>query len=701
MHGKRESEGSRLTNIASAQIWPTSSNVRMSIEELIMDDSEDLFVNPAIGYLLPMFMELLSSILQVVVDRCWSQGLSYESYSLLLRSGTVEGVRAILEPICGDLRKGKGFALSGVGSVMQMPSAWRQYASIKPVSDLFWPFQAKEGGGENGLRCKVQVPIYLGVDLTAVLLFSHQMLSRGIGQYWSAGKSVNSVYVQRLHGTTMRQRLFSLVLPNFSKYWRGMQSLWWLPKCHNNGGLEVDGSPLFLKYLLSKGKIKGTANIRFQISRAIILDSPSKGICDVTGDVTDVYTSFGIISERNLYKLIEKILPQKKKLMLPPMAGIVGSMFGSKQKHPSHASCENGKVIRRTYWQPKWSLVGSEFTSPVVDVVRQVVRGDNRERVYDFSLFSLAYEPKVEIVVRDIMCRQYTVLMGDLSRAISANIINQLVVTKAGIYSLIKNILLAAYCQQDGKLNRIEYEFVNQLLADAVQNLWTTADELYFRCYGCNDVPSRLMVESVFFEAKKHWWKKASQQLETKGLWGSSIGVEMCNLLNEDIRMENPVPSQRVVAGREFAHTYGQLLRVDQCRIRNACRFGNVFAVSAFWSCYRKIMRKWPQAYSPLLERVVIMLEYIVPVETNESVGCFLLRVSENVRSQKIEELFVVGQFDVVLLLEKLLIQVKANVGKIECDFGVLLRDLSDMHFDEDRVHRKWAIDYYLNKKDL
>ena len=371
-----------------------------SLPELLLTDTP-LHHAPSIAFLSDIQHELLASILQVTVDSIWPGGLTQNLFRKLITTECSKNIESILREICDALYSLKGFSLVGNGAFMQIPAAWGTAFNQKSIAGLMWPFIPNINSADaKGLRRMPNVPAKLGPDITALFLFSSCTLPKGGLQYWSIGNLTGRSIVHYHYGKTLRQRLFSAVLPGFSKYWKPSRRIPWIPKCKNNRGLEEDNKPPFCRYIISTAQLGGTANIRFAQARAIVLDPPELGHCDISNEYNYVFSSYRLLTEPAVLERITAHLPRSRKIKA---GGIMRSMY-KKVDHPSVSTqLDDGKTNSKNafaktlptygFLLPSWAIPPFVHFSPsqVIQALQTTLSKAKPNRSSDLHLFLLRY----------------------------------------------------------------------------------------------------------------------------------------------------------------------------------------------------------------------------------------------------------------------------------------------------------------------
>ena len=662
-----------------------------SLPEILTCD-EDLTHTPAIGFLGPMQHELLASIIQWAVDSYWKDGLSKSDYQRLLLSTKVHDVIDLIDVITLQIKRSNGFSLAGYGSFMQMPNSWRQHGRIKPVSDLLWPYTPKRNSSENGLRCMEEYPLSLGPDLTCLLLYTFNLMSRGYSQFWSQGLFSNSPLFQVCCGGTIRQQLFSSVLPGFVKAWRPLQpNLAWIANCKNNGGLNDDNRPPFLPYLTTEQKIKGTANVRFAWSRAISLTPPKSGICSISGYAGDTYQTFHLLSEKKLHNILKDITTRK----LPKISGIMRSMISENVNHPA-LSAKPRKLPQKLANFGLLTLMNSNAATSLqiaVDII--LCKYLHLEDIpLKLSLFSVEYAPKREVVVNGVQSKTYLLSTKNLEheKSVASFIVESVQkrirqMSTAIFYFHTRETAKATHSQS------IDISIQN-LLSYAEHHLWHRAAILFDHLKTNNSTTD--VEKEILLVARKAW-----NTIETRlfsEITNPSDYRAYFQACNRTVwrKMDPSITSEKVAAGRAFAKAYKSLTRAEQNRMQDANLTGEVYTLPSYWACLNKAIKQWPLAYQPIFELFLSCLDSITPVENDLAVGKMLLYV-ENNTNITVESVFSAnGQTDLICIIADILSCSSARVGNIDCDCGILLHDIIQYHFIPSTVLRRWAASLYL-----
>ncbi|HHL34628.1 MAG TPA: hypothetical protein ENJ30_09725, partial [Desulfobulbaceae bacterium] len=477
-------------SLSSGRIWAfadeTGDTIRLSLPDVLRCDTL-LTPAPVPGYLAPIQNELLASILQVVVDTIWPGGLSKRNFRKLLESQNAENIQPLLDRICSRLKRINGFSLLGPSAFMQVPTAWRNNGKKMDIARLIWPFIPNVNGATaKGLRGMCPPPRRLGPDLTALYLYTSCCLPKGGARYWSIGNLAGRAVLHFRSGATMRQQLFGSVLPGYSPFWKPLQPLPWVSQCRNNRGLEADDRPPCWIYLNGKKKIRGTANSRFFLARAMVLEPPEYGYCDISGEYGRVFTSYWLLKDSAAYEMILQYKPLRRQVKY---AGIMGQMY-KKKDHPAVAGHgpeynENDKESKKFhlpyhgYSRPDWYAltVASEHPSLTLQaresLSHEVPSGDQMGR----SLFLLKYFPKKQDV-RGFF--QYTWLGSDAQIENRARILAQMADQTIQQLQVGKSHLFNAPNRKKRKKKQVD-NHTDPTMINAAQQIWNLANKLLYR----------------------------------------------------------------------------------------------------------------------------------------------------------------------------------------------------------------------------
>lgn len=700
-----------MINIAADPIWRVSDSqgqsTYISLTEMLSSD-RDWDHAPHIAALSVLQHELLASILQVAIDTLWPEGMPKHEYRHLLTRGRAEEVRNILKLSEGLLAQMPGFNLSGENAFMQIPESWAAHGKKMDIASLMTPFIPQEGSQAKGLRRMVPTPKKIGPDLTALYLFGCCTLSKGGLQYWTPGNMANRAVAHLKYGKTLRQRLFASVLPGFSPEWRPKQPLAWVEKEQH--------SPLFLRYVLGPEKIQGTCNIRFYLSRAIRLDLPTSGNCDMTMKETDVCAGLRIVNERVLWRVMCD-QPSGQDLHKTKAAGILGRMYAPSTYHPSVAYRQSPDK-KNELWPVKFPPEGSPGSPlafipllgknpPLTFQVVKNITGDHQ----------LSVNAGVKVLytryVSDRQVLQGLVLEETLSGEGAISPLTEFIieVVSKQLNRIQEAIPLLTSANRDEKKKRTTtLAWERDQLMHLRHNLWRAASEILNRERIGNGLANDESKNAILTRFKKialrEWHKTLSCRPSPSSMSERYREHEAtCKVLGGDKMTDpndadSPSVQPRVMAGRKFAETFDNLTAGERASLQHA---QSPTTTRFFWDCMNQALREDPHAYSKLYKEMIPLFAQATPVKDTHNVGHVLSRFKQHVHPRRIEDLFLEDQQKMVI--ESLgqifsLIKSRARHKAINLDFGILVQDLTDFRFRHEMVLHRWAESYFRNESD-
>ena len=697
-------------SLSSGRIWAfadeTGDTIRLSLPDVLRCDTL-LTPAPVPGYLSPIQLELLTSILQVVVDSIWPRGLSKKDYQQLLKSDKSESAQPLLDQICRQLEIIKGFSLIGTSGFLQVPLAWRASDKKMDIARLIWPFIPNvNGSSAKGLRGMCPPPGRLGPDLTALYLYSSCCLSRGGSRYWGSGNLAGKAVLHCRSCATMRQQLFGSVLPGCSPFWKPLQPLPWVSQCRNNRGLEADDRPPCWIYLNGKKKIRGTANSRFFLARAMVLEPPEYGYCDISGEYGRVFTSYRLLKDSTAHEMILQYKPLRRQVTY---VGIMRQMY-EKKDHPavaghgreqkeSNKKSEKFSLPYHGYSIPCWYAlsVASDYPSQTLQTGKSLSGKTFSGGQTGCSLFLLKYHKKNQDV-RGLF--QYTWLESDSQFADRARILKQIAVQTVQQLHDGKDLLFSG-TKGKKKKKKTADDHTDSTMVNGAQQLWNLADKLLYTQDWDEGKSGQWLVEFAFHKTLIKCWQQLLEDNWDNGCLTLSDRYHefkvTCMVLGEN-EMENDreyidtLPMVR--AGRVFARTYHQLDRQKKAQL---CNEGHPVVSRYFWQCMNRARREDPSAFQPMFEMALPLLEYIHPVENGNSLGKTLRLNSRFFKSRRIELLFLEQDQELLLdQVQQMFHTIVSRTGRsVSFDLGAFLHDIKQLHFHPDRVIRRWATDYF------
>ncbi len=694
-------------NLTTGPIWSFNDNssdnaIKLSLPEVLYSDMS-LSHYPTPGYLAPIQHELLASILQVAIDTVWPKGIPEKLHSELTKSDQLIPVRSTINKICEQLKKQEGFNLIGNGAFLQMPTNWRSAGKESPIAGLIWPFIPNIQGEAKGNRRIPVVPTKMEPALTALYLFSTCLLSKGGSYYWNSGNLTNRTSIHQYRGKTLRQHLFQAILPGYAPSWKPIQPLPWIPHCKNNGGLESNDKPPFARYLTGKQNIRGTANIRFYQARAIILDPPEQGVCDFTGASTTVFSTYRLINDLTLHQQLKRCckLPNSLK-----MAGILSKMY-DKHDHPSVSTPSQqdeqkkfNELPHYGYTKPYWAIsrASHQYPSDVIDSRKASSQSNNP--LEKISLFQINYAKKNQDP-KGIFIHQKVHTCCDSKLTAIIDFLND--TAKQTIQQIRSGLWLLLIPNNKSRLSTTSQEYLDIWLLTCRQHLWHTADTLFYAKSASKSLDDcKYQITRRFQEAKHHLWQKILADYQDvssmcikdhfKEYSATKIALgEDAMFIDLPYLESKPV----VKAGRAFARAYYDLTKAEKAHLIQ--EIDRPFVCRHFWDCMRSATKQDPDAYQPMYEAILPLLQYIVPQEDGKNIGEILSLTINRSQSNRVDQLL--AETNINSLLDEILItlQYVTKDGRfpIPLDAGILCNDIKQYHFDKDAVIRRWAQQYF------
>lgn len=697
-------------NLSAGRIWSfaddSGDTIRLSLPDVLISDIP-LHHSPLPGYLAPIQHELLSSILQVAIDGIWPRGIGKRQYADLINSERLDLVRSTVQKICDRLEEQKGFSLSGHGAFLQMPTAWRPVGKKSRIARLMWPFIPNvQGATAKGLRRTAPVPDQLGPDLTALFLFTTCTLPKNGTRYWSMGNLAGRALLHQYLGKTLRQQLFQAVLPGYSSQWKPLQPLPWLPECQNNGGLEKDNRPPFAKYMLGKKRLQGTANLRFYLARAVILDPPEQCVCAVTGEQTTVFNGYRLLTDKAVHTKIMQCarLPKKSKA-----AGILTTMY-RKLDHPSVAgsSCNDGQekdfdLPYHGFPRPPWSMAHAwqAFPSPTMQAVTLFSESNKHQNGGGGSFFQVKYVARKQDARGLFLYQCPGPFLFDENESRKVHLLKKTV--EQSVEHLKSGIVFLLRQGKKKKTSKQGKELQQEWLTTCSQQLWNIADALLYTEVEDEDYEQwQQQVAGRFQREIKILWQHILQDYQNVGSMSLADHQKECDatgivLQGETMYIDLPyLESKPVVrAGRAFAKAYQGLGKEGKARLGD--QGVAVYTSRHFWTCMNKARKEDPNAYQPMYEQILPLFPFIQPREDGTSLGDILFFNSSRIQPRRVEMLF--SETDKEMLLDEVL-QVFHSLtagsrSLLPLDVGIFCYDLTQFHFKPDIVIRRWAYQYF------
>jgi hypothetical protein len=695
-------------SLSTGSIWSfadeTGDTIRLSLPEVLRTDTP-LCHAPAIGYLAPIQHELLASILQVTVDTIWPRGIRKKDYQNLLLHDNAETVQPLLDRICNALARIEGFSLAGRNAFMQVPAAWRHSGKKMKIARLLWPFIPNiHGTDAKGLRGMSSPPVRLGADLTALFLYTSCCFPKGGTQFWTIGNLAGRAVIHRHLGSTLRQQLFSSILPGYFPSWKPLQPLPWIAQCHNNGGLEPDGRPPGWTYLRGKTKIRGTANLRFFQARAMMLDPPEYGRCDISGKSGPIFISYRLLSDHAAYKMFLRY-----KIPRDPVkaAGIMGQMY-EKTEHPSIAdpnlpqknekSWPDFSLPYHGYRRPPWYAVPVVLGYPSQIIQAQDLLLPRKHTVPENCTVLLLKYHADKQDVRGI----FHYILIEVDAVLKKRAVDLALLAEQSMTILLngkRHLLNRNSREQKGRRNTLP-DYASSALLNSSQMIWNLADILIRKNPdGVNNwlewakYEFQKLLKTCWQQVLEDEWKDGCLTLddlfrEFKATW-MVLGE---NMMDMDRVYLDTLPVVR--AGRAFAREFQNLDRQEKAQLSN-----EEFPVRSryFWTCVNKARSKDPKIFQPMFEKTLPLLGYIKPSEDGQSIGKMLRLHTDCLSPRRVELLLMEEDRDLLIdQVQQILHIITSRIGHpVTFDFGVFLHDVQQFHFQPDTVIRRWATDYF------
>ena len=694
-------------NLATAGIWSfgdeSGDTIRLSLPDILRADIS-LYHCPGPGFLAPIQHELLASILQFAIDSLWPRGLGKRQYQKLIHADQVKDVQPVVKSICRRLKQIEGFNLFGCNAFMQMPSTWRKSGKLMGIGRLLWPFIPNPLGAAKGLRCMAPLPTCLAPDLTALFLYTSCCFPKGGTQFWTIGNLAGRAVLHEYRGKTLRQQLFSAVLPGSFPDWKPAQPLPWVSRCLNNGGLEDDDRPPCRRYLQGNKRIKGTANLRFFQARGMVLEPPEKGICDISGQPGMVFKGYYLLTDEAVYRNIVTYGQPRRDLKY---AGILGRMY-EKIDHSSVAGKSKNQDTDKKDFSlpchghtiPGWYATATCLDYPTTTI--QAVRENNPQPVpapepAESSFFLVKYSTGKQDV-RGLYHYQHCNFQDpERARKLTDMVDEAIGRLKSG-----KKYLLKAARQKNNHLD----DFADSALLDSYQQLWNTADLLYSG-YGVADESGKdwepwaaVYLDKTLRQCwqriiEEHWSSRSLSIVDRRKECTATRMVLGEKAMERDRTYLDGHATVR--AGRAFAREYYQGLGSTE-KARLSHEITPVIS-RYFWQCLNKARREDPALYQPMFELALPLLQYILPVEDGRTLGDLLKSYSGIIRQDDVEKLFTLERSeDVVEQVQLLFKRIAAGGRLLSCDFGVFLYDLKQYGFSPETVTRRWAASFFMEQ---
>ena len=705
----------RKTLITIDKIWrmrnETGQYHYMSLMEILKADTQ-LEHAPAIGFYAPVQHELLASILQYAVDTLWVEGLNKKKYKALLLNENIENIKPLFQKIRTTISQMEGFSLFGHNAFMQMPHCWRHEGRLESIEKLLYPFVPMAGSTSKGLRRKEMPVTHLDTSLTVLALFAHSLLVRSGLQYWSCGPFANRVLAHINFGKTMRQKLFACVLPGVHSCWKPVQQLPWVTNIYNAGGLRHDRTPPMVHYLKkSKNQkaITSTAVLRFHLSRSMILGPPSLGRCSVTNRQTIVFKNLHLWPESAVRKLLLKYNCQAKDLP-KKVGGIMQDMYSPETMHPSilyrddqqtdkkynqsvatvrlhhpHSYLSNDVILKKSIFLPRQSIEHTRnppphdygnFTSPTFFFTKYAKGKQVIQHVANSGYLSLKNFKKQELFIEasTFLEEETAILRRQLPLAIK------------GLYPKYKA----------GSHQVLSHSFRYLLHLESVYLLSEITTQKY------KDIPNwKKMVRSQFLKIiDTEWINICEKMLGEYPTMNNRFNALKCKQRIMGVQATSASLAQKsssptILAGRVFAQQFNNFSSRDRAKLRQTL---TPQSTSQFWNCMKKAQKEQPSAFVQLYEKALPLFGFCTPIEDGKSIGHFLQKYQRSVNPDRIEHFFQENnQWELISQLISLcdIIFNRQTPHKPTLDYGILMQDLSNFHFNPVNIQRKWGNDFF------
>jgi CRISPR-associated protein Cse2 (CRISPR_cse2) len=703
-------------NIAKDMIWRVKNELgqytHMSLAQLLRTD-EPLEHAPEIGLLANIQHELLASILQYAVDMCWKNGLKNHTYKSLLSQEKYQDINNPIDKICESLLTMSGFNLFGRNAFMQMPPIWRNEEGTREIAKLIYPFMPMEDrkSTSKGHRRKDIVPKQLDACLTLLCLFAHSMLAGTGGQFWSSGCLSSRIFAHLNYGRTMRQKLFSGVLPGIHEAWEPIQSLPWQTDVLNYGGLDCQQEPPIIRYVEEPHTITSTAVSRFYVSRAMILGPPHHGKCSITGKKTVVFKNWTIFPEKTILSLLRKYGHNNDKL--PEKASrILKNMYSDKLRHPSilyrgglqddenrYKPLQLTHAFRHTATIKNNQLQQDSLFLPYESIKN--ISKQNSKQINQCSkpgFFSVQFVPGKQ-TVSEIM-QVYPSVMETFQDSPMITLAVEFTEEKRAIINQRilagTRFLLSADSQKNPSLAKIEAltknihhlisrgftKWLYQLAFDENQDFETWKDKIRTNLHRLikaewNNIVKVVMGDNLNMKNRITEFKSRALVLGTNNLASTTTHDET---------------RPAIIAARLFALQYYQLPPTERAEIRHAI---TPSSVAPFWKCMKKAQKAHPTVFSPLYEKAFTLFTFCTPVEDGKNFGFFLRIHKKQISSARIEQLFQEDQQ--AIMIDQLIdiLTIVRRKRELSIDYGVLINDLNTFFFNPVAIIRQWATEFF------
>lgn len=336
------------TNLFDAPLFPIreTAGFRFLTLEQVLRSTHVGNISHPFNYLSVPARLLAQAMLQLKVAQ---HGLRQDLWADTIIDETYDSLADHLFP-AGD-KIPRGFDLFGDTAFMQLPRPVMEGAKPEVIEGVFQPFRARRNGEAKALR-SARPMAGICRCCAAVGVFSTQVMSGAMSQYWGAAPTSGSVIYGLELNTVSRSLLANVIHGSVASSQKGMMGLPWVPTADQHGGFEKDGRMPFEKHLTPARRIRHIAEAQFPFVRGTRLIAPAEndiGRCDACGrDNEPLIREFVNRSESALIDLVaDSTKAEYERITGAPLkkSGLLAATLHTLVAHPSLAyiTRENGK----------------------------------------------------------------------------------------------------------------------------------------------------------------------------------------------------------------------------------------------------------------------------------------------------------------------------------------------------------------------
>lgn len=280
-------------NLFDAPLFPVRTASGTALSHLTLAQAlrckEPGQITHPMGYMAAATRMLAHAMTQRLVDH--AGGIPRDEWLDAVGGGDVDGAADILLRSLSDTVRPvrAGFELFGDVAFMQAPRALFATVEAEPIEGLFQPFRARRTGDAKALRAPKAMMQGICQHCAAIGVFSTQVFSGSMAQYWGAAPTRGACVYSLSMGTVGASILANVMRDRPShgeSIFLDPLELPWVPSVEGFAGLEPDGSMPFEKHVHPGRQIRSNSGISFPYVRATRLEPSAEtdvGLCDACG----------------------------------------------------------------------------------------------------------------------------------------------------------------------------------------------------------------------------------------------------------------------------------------------------------------------------------------------------------------------------------------------------------------------------------